>query len=450
MSASWEQTRDLCVISVAEDAFDTLIYKSGLKVGQGKARKPPVQVDDDSNASLANGLARLRTTSAQRNLLATVSQVARYVDGTIEPSQRECWFKESDVLIWELVNTYKNHKAGDLEPELPFFHISISHETQVVNTEDEDPIEFIHSVTLGSFDPDDEFTEPLLNGDLEISDAGVILIHGGANTREGRSPSDLCVYIVHGSTQTPNQDELTRMIKTAFVDRDVYHTTRDNGTLNLHDSKPRLTWNIKKSYGVFFSYGRESFVKWLRHWNKPLPERQGSPRGATDSGRLIFEREYSPWHDPRGLYGGPLAEKKEEILKELFRMEVTAWAHIAREKTRQGTICCVLCSENGDYRMEDDDEEYRYCRKFGFISGLCDEWQEQSDISIGYGFPVWTKRLPRKALKKAISSASPTPTQDLVSQDAYCQILMNQTACRMNYLRELLRILLTQKGQPLV
>lgn len=416
ISASWGQTRDLCTISVAEDALDTLIHESKLKAGRGNARKPYALEGTDSTTSLWNGLALVRAASAQRNLLATVSRVTRYVDSAVEPDQDHCWFVKSDPLIWELVNNiYKNHKTGDLEPELPYLHISKSHETQVVNMEDEDPV----------YHPSDIIVPPL-TGYLEVSGAGAILIHGAVNmSSEDRSPSSLCVYIVRGPTQPPNQDELARIIKTTFEDRDVYHTTRDNGTLNLRaDSRYRRIWNIQKPYGVFFSYGRGSFVKWLRHWNKPLPERQGSPRGATKV-LLMLTRVYTPWHDPRFFHGGPFAEMKRRFLKELFRVEVAAWVYNAWEKIRQGTMCCVLCSEDDYYYDDDDDDDDEDDddddddddQNDQRIPGLCRGCQRLLDLINQYGWLLWIKSRLRKALKQAIST---TKTQDLISQDAYC------------------------------
>ncbi|RYP26974.1 hypothetical protein DL768_011471 [Monosporascus sp. mg162] len=255
MSASWEQVRELCTISIAEDAFDTLIAESKLKVGRGKAKKPAVVMEKafvDSN--LMCYLSQLRTASAQWNLLASISRVAHYIDSTISPSSGRCWFKPSHALTWELVNaTYKFHKKGDLGPELPFLHISKSHEIQTMNSNAQGTTNFDDQSTV---DSDHQDTFQPLNGDLRVSAEGAILIYGEqSHPIYGRSPSSLCVYIVHGSVELPSEDDLARIIENAFADCHVYETIRDNRTLNLRTlKKNRKIWNLGNPYGALFSY----------------------------------------------------------------------------------------------------------------------------------------------------------------------------------------------------
>ncbi|KAI0553686.1 hypothetical protein F4679DRAFT_530152 [Xylaria curta] len=249
MSASWEQIRDLCVISVAEDAFDILVTESKSKAKRGKARKPAVKVNEDSNASLLTGLARLHAASAQRNLLATASRVSRYVDGTIDPSRGECWFKRGDAVIWEIVNNiYEYQKKGDLEPELPYLHISTSYEMQVVKTKDQDGSKS-SLFDISSENPEYEITVPPLSGYLKISGIGGILIWDRAK---------LCIYVVRRSTQPPNISELSRILKKG----DEYHTTRDDGTLNLQISlKDHKIWNIEEPNDLSL----HTIAKYCRH-----------------------------------------------------------------------------------------------------------------------------------------------------------------------------------------
>ncbi|KAI1174434.1 hypothetical protein F4777DRAFT_384632 [Nemania sp. FL0916] len=431
LSPSWEQNRDLCMISVAQDAFDALVAASELAPGRGKARPPAIRINEESNRWFINGLTQVRGASAQRNLLATVKRVARYVDGTVDPSQGECWFNTSDPFIWELVNNiYAYQKKGDLEPEQPYLHLSTSLEIQTVDTEDQDAFRFsfpsratADMIVSDDYSDDgiEDITDHPLNGHLKVSNTGGVLLFGKGNGSRGeRNMSNICVYIVRPSTQLPSKDEVAHIIKTTFEDCDVYHTTWDNGSLNLKaDSSERKIWNIRKSLGVYFSYGGLSFVKWLHAWNRPLPERQGSPRGATDLGNIIFCRTYTPWHDPRYAYGGFAAEMKKKFVKELFRKEVTAWTHISRVKSSQGTACCVLCSRDGNWITEDDRERRHYRTYYGFISGLCNNCQEDLDITIESGWPLWMKLVLRRALKKEISTTPSNEMQDSVSSIAY-------------------------------
>jgi hypothetical protein len=129
MSCSWEQVRELCVIAVAEDAFDELVIASGLKTGHGKAKRPARPDPPANNASASNFLNRinnLRRLCAQSTLMATTSRLALRIKVFVEPTaSNEPWLVKGDAQIWELVNSvYKFHKKGDLEPDEPFLRIS--------------------------------------------------------------------------------------------------------------------------------------------------------------------------------------------------------------------------------------------------------------------------------------------------------------------------------------
>lgn len=312
----------------------------------------------------------------------------------------------------------------------------------------------------------------LADDHLRVSNQGAVLIYGDCHRHlSGRSQTPICVYLVRDSLEPPSQDELGLIIKRTFEDHDVYHITRDYGTLNPRNGKEsRDIWNLASPYGVFFSCGGSSFVKWLRRLGEPLPTRQGSPRGRHATGRVMFKREYSPWHDPRLIYGVYRRQTKK-FFKRLFVAEVTAWAKIAQERIRQGNDCCPLCatidperpdgrsdfevestdgdldesdsdvnldlastplpsSQNQDQRGSDlsrsesdiesqtDSEADLAHISAGFELDLCELCAE--DVGIYGDWPAWLKKVIREALGKAISAAATDDAPASDNPDGYC------------------------------
>lgn len=327
LSPSWGQVRDLSLIAVAEDALEVLIKESGLKAGRGKASEPSHAKE---NMDIVDRIAPLKDAPARHNLLACITRRVGSIDSS-------CLFKKSQPIIWELVSsTYKVHKRGDLEPELPFLKISKCLDTQ---TERQD------------------YKGPLLVDDaLHVSDQGAVLIHGGrcpqALAMSRRNPAKICVYIVRDGQPAPEKAELAHIVKTTFENYDVYHTTRDPGTLRpraeqMYRRAPR--WNLVRSYGLFYDTGveLESFSQWSNFLIAGFPVRQGSPRGPTDTGQIMFRREYFPWHDPGQKRGGvPYEKARHEFVMEYITGEAQEWTAIARQKRRQGITCCVCCAKN--------------------------------------------------------------------------------------------------------
>ncbi|OAP59036.1 hypothetical protein AYL99_06334 [Fonsecaea erecta] len=340
---------------------------------------PYVPIDEDGellvDKSLVQYMSELKRATAQHNLLASISRIAGFIPAFDEawPSKRS--FETTNATIWELVNyCYKFHKRGDLEPDLPFLRISNSYEIQDVKSYDDGPI-------------------PMENT-LQVSKEGAVLIHASMNRL-----SSLCVYVVQDSARPPDEDDLARIIKRTFEDKDVYHTTNNNGTSNLRTQKRyRDIWNLQKPYGVFCSYGGPSFSKWLRELKKPLPTRQGSPRGLRDTGLIIFEREYNPWLDPRLLHGGPFADWKRKFLRRLFKSEAAAWVRVAERKRQQGIDCCDFCATELDESAVDYDNN---------DATLCYTCDEQLDVVGNWGFPLWVKELLIKALHTAPTTNLP-------------------------------------------
>ncbi|KAH6842680.1 hypothetical protein B0I37DRAFT_382547 [Chaetomium sp. MPI-CAGE-AT-0009] len=460
---SWDQRRDLCFISITDEAFEVLVTESKLKNGK---RKPMLVVEDNGSDPVVDDyvvddIRRLKLVPFHENLLACISRVCgrtqRNMDGTTLDYLEAC-----DATIWELVSyIYQFHKKGDLEPDVPFFRTSTSWEVQPVN------------FTYGP-----GATDLTRQKELQLSDHGAVLVHGEGRASEG--PSSICVYLARESITPPSEEDLANIIKQTFEDYDVYHTTRNNGTLNLRTGKrDRDIWNLKDSYGVFFSYGGSSFVKWLRALDKPLPTKQGAPRVPEDMGHVaIFEREYSPWHDPRIIYGGPSGRRKQKFLGKLLTAEAMAWARIAQQSIREGKDCCMLCAGERD---DTEDEEFLDMEhssdielyddletgaedsgdnmapmpspsirqggdegdgatsipdsepesgdgprrgvgyienRYGRIKGLC--WLCNEQLSVRGYWDNWAKEVIKAALRRVISASAPNGTQPSGFPEEYC------------------------------
>ncbi|KAF3940404.1 hypothetical protein ABW19_dt0203441 [Dactylella cylindrospora] len=394
-SPSWKQVRDLCIIAVAEEAFDILIKEAGLKPGRGKAVRP--HKDKLCGAStercyedLKASLSLVRCVSAEQNLLASINRVACQIGHGV--SANKAWLRPCDSFVWESVNSlYKAQKKGDIEAGLPFIRISRSKETQIGYPYDDE-------ITA----PGDQSSNisrpqrpiPNLFGTLEISDQGAILIYGA----NGDEITELCVYIVEGPEEPPDKKKLGAIIKGTFEDFDVYHTTRDRGKLNIRAApEGRSVWNLSRTYGFFFHYWGESFVRWLRLLNEPRPTRQGCPRGDYATGRIVITRDYDPWHDPRRKHirDGLRASRKKKYIKFLIEQEVKFWANTAQRKGLGDIEYCNICVERVDF--QDMAKSSSVCLQQGANLRIC----AICFMKISDQRNPWLRRAVHKALKAA-------------------------------------------------
>ncbi|KAL6888039.1 hypothetical protein GGI43DRAFT_425928 [Trichoderma evansii] len=326
MSTEWEQVRDLSLISVSEDAFDALIFGSGLKAGRGKAKQPNHSACNPD--AVIDGLRQIRNSSARENLLAAISRVSCYV--STDDSDRQSRYNlltDCEPTIWELVNcTYKAHKMGELEPDEPFLRISKQRNIQQTDSADQ-----------GLF----KFKEI-----LKVSPQAGVLIHGFGHHLEKKGVStSLCLYLFRPSTEPPSAMDIGHVIKETFENFDVYHTTRNNGNLNLRDQKDaNRIWNLEN---------------WVKYLQCPIPTRQGSPRGPNDSGRCIFTRNYIPWHDPRLIIANFGIDTKKKYVMEVVAGEARAWSRIAIKRQEEGIDCCTICAGTKEVSSDIlDDEDY--------------------------------------------------------------------------------------------
>jgi hypothetical protein len=403
LSAAWEQVRDLCVICVSEDAFDALILGSGLKAGRGKAKQPTHSACTQD--TVVDCVRKVWNSSSRETLLAAISRMSCYI--SINDSDRRPkpnLLTECEPTIWELVNhIYKLHKTGDLEPDVSFFRISKQRNSREIDSANQELF---------------NFKEP-----LKVSPQAGVLIHGSAHSTEGRmSRTSLCLYLFQSSTEPPSRMDIGSIIKDTFENFDVYHTTRNNGNLNLRDQRDvNKIWNLKDIYGMHFSYGGSSFSKWVKFLQCPVPTRQGSPRGPEDSGRSMFTRDYTPWHDPRLIYGVFALQRKKYIMK-VVAGEARAWSQIAIRRQKEGIDCCEICAgprqptsdilDDPDYMDYLDDsghedenspksyengqleDESDFDDESGSIpKGMCVPCRRDTDTACEYGYPGWFKLL---------------------------------------------------------
>ena len=341
MTVSWQQVRDLCIIAVAKDAFDTLVVASGLRRGRGNTRSP-LTFDLNKDSAVA-AISHLKSSSVRHNLLAAISRVALRIDNLGSEGRKSSYLCTDDAITWELVHyVYKSFQKGRLEPKEPFLRSSKRMDNPSIDSSDEGPFRFAKN--------------------LSVSSAMAVLIHGKGHSHDvnKKQQSSLCVYFFNESLEAPNKHNLAAAIKETFEDHDVYHTTRDNGRLNIKAAKEsKAPWNLKRTYGVHFSYGGQSFIKWLRSLDADLPTRQGSPRYRSSSGSYLLYRQYSPWHDRRRIYGGPLGSMRKQFLEKLIAFEFGFWRKIAQKRYEEGVQCCACCAEilegvvkAGDYTYE--------------------------------------------------------------------------------------------------
>jgi hypothetical protein len=130
-SDSWCQARERCLVAIAEDALDALIRVPKVRIDPEKAQKPLVARDEHTRSVVqqhkTNRSTELKPAPARHNLLGAITRVA----GCISGNRDAPWLWECTSSLWVLVNeTYKIHKKGDLEPEVPFLWISRAFDNQ--------------------------------------------------------------------------------------------------------------------------------------------------------------------------------------------------------------------------------------------------------------------------------------------------------------------------------
>jgi hypothetical protein len=336
LSELWEQVRELSVIGIAEDAFDSLVACSGLKPGRGTSRKPMAFSCDKSQVE--NIISRLRSGSMNYNLLAAISRTVLRIVRPKFLMSKDLHLLLDEGRLRTIVNSiYKSVKKGILEPTDPFIRVSNHLQQQSIGHPEGDPFSLSES--------------------LQVSDTAAVLINGDGpayGVRQSQQ-SDECVYLVRDVVDVPDQVTLGTIIKATFESRDIYHTTRNNGTLNLK-TVYRPSWNLEDTYGVGNLRVRNGFVRWIESLGSGLPTSQGSRRGSSNSGQDFWHRNFNPWSNPLIIYSNKRQAVKE-FLRSMVHEEETFWEQEARNRKAQGKECCSKCAKLGHF----DDDLCRNC-----------------------------------------------------------------------------------------
>ena len=319
MTISWEQVREICIIAVAKDAFDALVNASNLQRGRGNTRLPWSE-DLDWNLVMT-AICDLQRMSVQQNLLAAINRVAGYIDPLSSESSLFCL---DDATAWQVIHfVYKSFKKGRLEPAEPFLRFSKRFDVQEFGRSDPKPVPF-----------DEE---------LSLSTSGAVFIYCRGYAYNLGS---LCVYLVNDCVDAPSRRELEAAMKETFQNRDVYHTTRDSGSLKLKPTRhTRVPWNLVKTYGVHFSLDGRSFSKWLQSMNADVLTKQGCPRDPAGSGSYLLGREYNPWHDHRLPSCHVHRKVRWRYIEGLVASEYQYWREIAQNREEQGIPSCSSCAK---------------------------------------------------------------------------------------------------------
>ncbi|KIX02682.1 uncharacterized protein Z518_08624 [Rhinocladiella mackenziei CBS 650.93] len=330
MGLSWVQLRELCVIAVAEDAFESVVAGSKLRPGRGNARRPTPSPVEKVDVTLI--VSRFQATTPQQTLLAAIKRILlRCLPPLFRTDDLQLTL--DDGTLRNIVGyVYKYFKKGVLEPSESFLRVSSRH----VQIQTESGDENLHH-HFKDLDND-------LNEDLLVSKSGAVLICGyGPNAGIQRSKqSDNCIYFVGNPVEALDQSGVAAAIKDTFENFDVYHTTRNNGTDNIRSPSKgsRAPWNLERVYGI--DTRPIGFVRWLKCLGSDVMSRQGSPRDPNGSGNYLLTRNIRPWHDPRLIW----IRQDYEIflLYKLMTTELLYWRGVAQERMEQGIVCCQACA----------------------------------------------------------------------------------------------------------
>jgi hypothetical protein len=328
MTPWWEQVRELYVLAVAEDAFESLVEYSKLHHGRGKTQVPKsYPVDKDT---VMREISQFQNRSRSATLMTTIRRTHERLRQ--HPFSRSGLSLVADKGIFrDMVHyVYISFKKGVFEPSESFLRVS-------------NRFEQIQTANSDSWDGDRE--------DLDDPNATAVLVHGhGRHHDPQRSKqSEICIFLLQDSLEAPDYSALATILRNTFENSDVYHTTPDNGTSNIKAAASRVPWNLEDTYGIY-TMGHE-FVSWIVHLGSSPPTRQGSPRDPSGSGRYLLDRELGPWQDRRLILRQQ--DFRIYLLYKLMTTEICYWRKIARERKEQGIWCCQCCAST-DLPSQDD------------------------------------------------------------------------------------------------
>lgn len=389
---SWDQVRELCVVSISTGALDILVADF-LPEATGRA---PTSQWSGANY-LETGKLVLSTieqlggrVGSQENLLACIYRLCcRFRWAEPEPDMGGEYYKwryrSCTATVWELTSyvglvDIQDGAARALGNGLPSSFTSSRFELQPSST---------------SSSP--RYLWP--GRSLRVSPSGAILIHGDATASSEQTSPSLCVYVVRNTAEklvAPTQDELGDMIQQALHQYHVYHTICFSGILDLWSLDPfRDTWNLKQPDGMFFLCGNNTFAQWLRKLGKPGPVWRNLPDETHFS---IFSHNEFFWHDSTCRCGAQNIPISKSFLRQLHIAEATVWAWRAHKFTAHvgwTGRCALCCKPRGDGLLPTLDN------KGGQVPAVCsscwsylsrdDSWETQA-IKEGFQNAVLSKR----------------------------------------------------------
>lgn len=327
ISPQWYLIRELFTIAIAEDAWPGIIIASGLKEGRGKAKIPTVY-EKMEEATLCNTTKRLQAGSPQQIFHAAIMRRAAKVSvqADIPTIENDNGFFRNIVHF-----IYGSFKRGELEPQEPFLRVSNRLDQQ-------------HRLVCD--------VEPLFSENPKASREGCILVTATSSPSHpfsNKFRAHVCAYLTVGEPHLPTEKVLSDIVREAFETRDVYHTTRNDGSATVNplaqnSNDYKMIWNIQDTYGVY-SEGFE-FNSLLAKLGSEMPRTQGSSRDLGESGSQLYERNLSPWRDRRLIY----MDRREcmFVLYKLFTREIAFWRGVGKERRAQGISCCECCAAIGD------------------------------------------------------------------------------------------------------
>jgi len=354
LSDDWHQVRELNVIAIAEDAWDTMIYAA--YTSQNTRRTPKPRLDGVVDGGLiATILKRLRAGSTAETLLDSIARRAirislpdKYnMDNNFSDLQGCRALRDNGFLRHIVRHTYESFKRGSFEPKEPFIRASSRFEQHGMLHSD------VEAYSAGE--------EP-----LKVSDDGwVMLCHTGYQSNLN---SKTCLYQVEGDPMTGDKEKLLRNIVHTIETRDVYHTTLDDGPMDRVDYAWHIPWNLQNTYGLFT--GSFDYLGFISKMNSDIrrsivPKTQGSMRESTNSMSHLLSRNLTP--SPRL---GPASTDFRNLADRTFvrykimTNEISYWKERGLQRHCQdGIPCCRLCrgtlEQNNDickicYRALDD------------------------------------------------------------------------------------------------
>ncbi|CAM1508637.1 Fc.00g054850.m01.CDS01 [Cosmosporella sp. VM-42] len=324
ISSDWNLTRELYTVAVEND--DRVIRELKIQTWRLSCHQVPQD-------TMVSTLRRLQAGSPADILLDAITRRCVTLEhiktvNTIDLTSSEVAAAGRTPLIEPIDNDgkirhsvheiYETFKKGIIEPEETFLRISKRHGLQ----------DRLH---LGV--PRFQIPEKT---PLRISGSGCIWVYALGPKISHPTPN-ICLYFVQDIPTTVTSAKLEHCAVSTFESQDVYHTIRSYWVAKrLRAFVGQFPWNLKSTYGVS-TQALKNFPTSIRQ-----PTSQGWLNPSAGSGRFMYERNLSPWQDPRDK-SLPDPEKLF-ICYKLIREGLTYWREVAEGQASHGIPCCKICA----------------------------------------------------------------------------------------------------------